>query len=1077
MDRSRPTEDIAIYVGENWRPWSPADLVTTGLNGTYTAAVRIAQGLARRGYATTIYGEGEDAMYGDVRFRPWQEFDPALRRTAVSCFESPVPKLLDRPLNARVRILASHQPTYLGTLTPARAAQIDYLTTVSGYHEYVMRRQYPFVAHKVVRSRNGIDPERFTGPPRPRRRRVLYTSLADRGLDALLEMWPRIRAQVPDAELAYSYARLPDDHDSVLQGLLGERLHQPGVVPLGTVPGHMYPDTLREAMVWAHPSWSERRNMPYIELSCVSGMEAQAAGLHVVASAYGGLPETVRCGDLVREPHRSREWEDRFVASIVAGLTDREVQARAQRDGPAAMADLGWDGAAADVAALLERRRPNGRSVVVRPASPCEPPVHRATAAPRPSRAERRRIEREAKRARRRRGRRGAAAAGAVAVLGATTAAPAAAVPTVSYSSGVLTIAGDNAAPDAVSVTCVGGNVWVENDESLDPNEPNLLAAMVPCVDVTQIDVDGNLGGNSAFDLSGVTAAGGFTQSTPPAVSITGSQDGNDTLEGSGFNDVISGGGGGMDAATANAGSRDVIEVPAGGFDVTLTPGSASRSDGHATTLTGFEGARVEGTGLPEVLDASQWTGYFDFNAGGGNDRAVLQANPLSSVGSSFFGAAGTDEVAITRDFPFLALAPTTITGNGPDMAVAGLEQADIVGGAGPNFLDVFSWNRAATFDGMAGNDAFYAEADPNDPATFDGGEGTDMSALIGSGAFAVTPTAFAANGATVIQQSGTEEAFVLAGPSNDTFDASGFTGRAFFDAGAGDDTLHMPSPGPEAPDPNDPAFGDFRGGDGFDIFFRTGDQDFTLTDTLLSNPGGSELLEVEKGVLTGGPGANTFTVNTQSLAADVFGGASGDVFNAGPQSGASFFGGPDADTFNTLNGVTNAIDCGGDAGNVLNSDPFDTTAGCLTGTVGGGDFPDANDPALMPIPTTPPPAPPFQLVVPRTVTLNTAGVMTFTVDCPPGTGACSGEGVLRTAKPVTQSAVRRRIATLGKKRFTVPAGTKRKVRLKLTKKGFAIVRRAKRLRVKLTVTARRPGAAATRRSKTFVLKARKPRG
>jgi hypothetical protein len=35
---------------------------------------------------------------------------------------------------------------------------------------------------------------------------ALYTSSPDRGLDFLLELWPRVREQVPDAELHCAYA-------------------------------------------------------------------------------------------------------------------------------------------------------------------------------------------------------------------------------------------------------------------------------------------------------------------------------------------------------------------------------------------------------------------------------------------------------------------------------------------------------------------------------------------------------------------------------------------------------------------------------------------------------------------------------------------------------------------------------------------------------------------------------------------------------------------------------------------------------------------------------------------------------
>jgi hypothetical protein len=88
------------------------------------------------------------------------------------------------------------------------------------------------------------------------------------------------------------------------------------------------------------------------ETSCISAMEAQAAGCVVVASPHGALSETVQVGTLVDGTPHDERWRDVFVQSIIQGLTDERVQAAAQVAGPDAMRDMGWFGAAERLAGL-----------------------------------------------------------------------------------------------------------------------------------------------------------------------------------------------------------------------------------------------------------------------------------------------------------------------------------------------------------------------------------------------------------------------------------------------------------------------------------------------------------------------------------------------------------------------------------------------------------------------------------------------------------------------------------------------------------------------------------------------------
>jgi glycosyltransferase involved in cell wall biosynthesis len=352
---TRLLPDIAIYTGPGL-PWSPLDIEHKGLGGSETAAVRLAEKLSEIGWVVTVYGETEDCCWRDVIFRHWRVFDPMEPRQAV--IASRMPEILDRPIRARHKLLWLHDTDCDDRLTPKRAEQLDYVLTLSRWHTRHVARKYPFIRHKLVQTRNGLSHDYFDGEQPERAQRVVFTSSPDRGLDVLLELWPRIRKKAPNAELAFAcspfYDQVADVNPYIAEhrARIRELEQQPGVERLGHLTQPEVAQLLRSSMVWAHPSWSTPTDAPFHETSCIAAMEAQAAGCVAVASNWGALSETVRIGRLIDGPAK-KKWRDAFVRELVDALTNPETQTWAQAEGPRAVAELGWQGVAVHVAGLV----------------------------------------------------------------------------------------------------------------------------------------------------------------------------------------------------------------------------------------------------------------------------------------------------------------------------------------------------------------------------------------------------------------------------------------------------------------------------------------------------------------------------------------------------------------------------------------------------------------------------------------------------------------------------------------------------------------------------------------------------
>lgn len=352
--------DVAIYTGPGWERWSPIDILTRGLGGSETAAVRLAEQLDAQGYVVTVYGDVDETCYRSVLFKRWETFDPLEPRKAV--IVSRQPHIFDRPVAARSRILWLHDTDCGPELNQRRADRIDHIAVLSEWHEAHVRGRYPFAASKVARVRNGILRSLFTPQPwEDRAQRCLYTSSPDRGLDQLLELWPRVREQAPDATLEFCYAQVyeriaeRDESLAAFRARISSLAEQDGVKQLPALAQPELAKLMSSSRVWAHPSWASLQNMPFHETSCIGAMEAQAAGCHVVASGWGALTETVRRGYLIAGggPEDPR-WRDALVDGIVAGLTREDVGAAAVTAGPIAAGHLGWDAAARLFTPLIE---------------------------------------------------------------------------------------------------------------------------------------------------------------------------------------------------------------------------------------------------------------------------------------------------------------------------------------------------------------------------------------------------------------------------------------------------------------------------------------------------------------------------------------------------------------------------------------------------------------------------------------------------------------------------------------------------------------------------------------------------
>jgi glycosyltransferase involved in cell wall biosynthesis/Flp pilus assembly protein TadD len=306
---------------------------THGLGGTESALVYLAEALTRLGHRVVVFNNCDaPGCFDGVEYARWEGLAArSVRERPDALIGVRFWQLIGQARLAPLQILwsldAFDQP-FLEQLGDARLrSEIDFVVLHSDWQAETFEAHHHIPASRLVRSRLGVAASTTAAPRRPadadaRGHRLAYASTPFRGLDILLDLFPRIRAACPDAELdvfsSMQVYGVSADADRARFRALYEKAQQPGVNLVGTIPQLELAERLRQARILAYPN-------TFPETFCVAAIEAQAAGCAVVTSRLGALPETVGDGGfcLSGDPH-SASYQREFIDTCVALLTDDE---------------------------------------------------------------------------------------------------------------------------------------------------------------------------------------------------------------------------------------------------------------------------------------------------------------------------------------------------------------------------------------------------------------------------------------------------------------------------------------------------------------------------------------------------------------------------------------------------------------------------------------------------------------------------------------------------------------------------------------------------------------------------------
>jgi hypothetical protein len=195
---------IVIFCGSSAENWTPDSINKGGIGGSETAVIELSKRLTKQGYDVTVYnqcGAPEGGLEFDgVHYRNFWTFNPKDNFNVFWSWRNT--DIFDYDIHARFSLLDLHDVMNPLEFTQERLSKIDRIFVKSNYHRSLLPN---IPDEKFVVIGNGIDLARFKGEKKKEPFRFAYTSAPNRGLEPLLEMWPKIREKLPEAELHVYY--------------------------------------------------------------------------------------------------------------------------------------------------------------------------------------------------------------------------------------------------------------------------------------------------------------------------------------------------------------------------------------------------------------------------------------------------------------------------------------------------------------------------------------------------------------------------------------------------------------------------------------------------------------------------------------------------------------------------------------------------------------------------------------------------------------------------------------------------------------------------------------------------------
>ena len=152
------------------------------------------------------------------------------------------------------------------------------------WHKNEFIEKYPILKDKITLINNGIDCQSFSIETNKKiKNKFIYSSRPERGLNILLELWPQILENLPDATLVISfYGTFPSEHLS-LKTIIDR---YDSIQYLGKLNSQQLYEEMASSEYWLYPTHFQ-------ETSCITALEMLMSGVICLYYPVAGLVNTL----------------------------------------------------------------------------------------------------------------------------------------------------------------------------------------------------------------------------------------------------------------------------------------------------------------------------------------------------------------------------------------------------------------------------------------------------------------------------------------------------------------------------------------------------------------------------------------------------------------------------------------------------------------------------------------------------------------------------------------------------------------------------------------------------------------
>ncbi len=284
--------DIVFALGDGLEVWNSQTVKTSGIGGSEMMAINMTERLAALGHNVTIYNScGAKTILNNVVY----EQTEAMHDIKCDVFiASRYANFMDESLNieAKLNLLWCHDVCIVNA-KEKYLKRIDKVICLSQWHKQNLIKEHSLREDKIIVSRNGIDLKRFDKKVEKIPFRCINSSSPERSWLMLLDCWPSIREAHPEAELHLFYGfdnfnLWKTTRKELYDGLQSaiEKTKDMGVSYHGRVSQEVLAEEFLLAEYWLYPC-------SFLETSCITAMEAMAAGCKIITTDLAALTETV----------------------------------------------------------------------------------------------------------------------------------------------------------------------------------------------------------------------------------------------------------------------------------------------------------------------------------------------------------------------------------------------------------------------------------------------------------------------------------------------------------------------------------------------------------------------------------------------------------------------------------------------------------------------------------------------------------------------------------------------------------------------------------------------------------------